>query len=127
VQSAQLAARDRSDASTSRTLSVELAHTFTRHCPKTVEDDGSERKNHAADAATIREDRGPAAAGPRSSPLVRDAALHNGRTAGDRPADPARAKGSCGWEWSYWTRNKLVILAGYLPAFNQASQGRASE
>lgn len=25
-------------------------------------------------------------------------------------------------EWSYWTRNKLEILAGYLPAFNRASQ-----
>ena len=38
MQSAQLAARDRSDASTSRTLSVELAHTVhTRHCAKTVE------------------------------------------------------------------------------------------
>jgi three-Cys-motif partner protein len=24
-------------------------------------------------------------------------------------------------EWQYWTRNKLEILAGYLPAFNQAS------
>ncbi|KAA1248560.1 three-Cys-motif partner protein TcmP [Mycobacterium simiae] len=24
--------------------------------------------------------------------------------------------------WSYWTRNKLEILAGYLPAFNRASQ-----
>ncbi len=24
-------------------------------------------------------------------------------------------------EWSYWTRNKLEILAGYLPAFNRAS------
>jgi three-Cys-motif partner protein len=25
-------------------------------------------------------------------------------------------------EWKYWTRNKLEILAGYLPAFNTASQ-----
>jgi len=25
-------------------------------------------------------------------------------------------------EWSYWTRNKLEILSGYLPAFNRASQ-----
>ena len=25
-------------------------------------------------------------------------------------------------EWQYWTRNKLSILAGYLPAFNVASQ-----
>jgi three-Cys-motif partner protein len=25
-------------------------------------------------------------------------------------------------EWSFWTRNKLEILSGYLPAFNQASQ-----
>lgn len=25
-------------------------------------------------------------------------------------------------EWKYWTRNKLQILAGYLPAFNRASQ-----
>ena len=24
-------------------------------------------------------------------------------------------------EWQYWTRNKLSILAGYLPAFNIAS------
>jgi three-Cys-motif partner protein len=24
-------------------------------------------------------------------------------------------------EWRYWTRNKLEILAGYLPAFNWAS------
>jgi len=24
-------------------------------------------------------------------------------------------------EWQYWTRNKLEILAGYLPAFNSAS------
>lgn len=32
-----------------------------------------------------------------------------------------------GREWSYWTRNKLEILAGYLPAFNQAAQGRSSE
>jgi hypothetical protein len=22
-------------------------------------------------------------------------------------------------EWQYWTRNKLSILAGYLPAFNE--------
>lgn len=25
-------------------------------------------------------------------------------------------------EWQYWTRNKLSILAGYLPAFNVASK-----
>jgi len=25
-------------------------------------------------------------------------------------------------EWQYWTRNKLEILSGYLPAFNLASQ-----
>ena len=25
-------------------------------------------------------------------------------------------------EWQYWTRNKLEILAGYLPAFNTACQ-----
>jgi hypothetical protein len=25
-------------------------------------------------------------------------------------------------EWQYWTRNKLSILAGYLPAFNIASK-----
>ena len=25
-------------------------------------------------------------------------------------------------EWQYWTRNKLGILAGYLPAFNKASK-----
>jgi three-Cys-motif partner protein len=24
--------------------------------------------------------------------------------------------------WSYWTRNKLEILAGYLQAFNSAAQ-----
>jgi three-Cys-motif partner protein len=30
-------------------------------------------------------------------------------------------------EWQYWTRNKLDILAGYLPAFNTASMGKASE
>ncbi len=29
-------------------------------------------------------------------------------------------------EWQYWTRNKLEILAGYLPAFNVASK-RSSE
>ena len=29
-------------------------------------------------------------------------------------------------EWQYWTRNKLEILAGYLPAFNTASK-RSSE
>ena len=29
-------------------------------------------------------------------------------------------------EWQYWTRNKLEILAGYLPAFNNASK-RSSE
>lgn len=28
--------------------------------------------------------------------------------------------------WNYWTRNKLEILAGYLPAFNNASK-KASE
>lgn len=25
-------------------------------------------------------------------------------------------------EWQYWTRNKLEILAGYLPAFNVAAK-----
>lgn len=30
-------------------------------------------------------------------------------------------------EWQYWTRNKLSILAGYLPAFNVASSKRSSE
>ena len=25
-------------------------------------------------------------------------------------------------EWQYWTRNKLAMLDGYLPAFNRASQ-----
>jgi three-Cys-motif partner protein len=30
-------------------------------------------------------------------------------------------------EWRYWTRNKLGILAGYLPAFNQAAQRKSSE
>jgi three-Cys-motif partner protein len=30
-------------------------------------------------------------------------------------------------EWQYWTRNKLEILAGYLPAFNQASYLKSSE
>jgi three-Cys-motif partner protein len=30
-------------------------------------------------------------------------------------------------EWQYWTRNKLEILAGYLPAFNTAAKDRASE
>lgn len=30
-------------------------------------------------------------------------------------------------EWQYWTRNKLEILAGYLPAFNRASAGKSSE
>lgn len=29
-------------------------------------------------------------------------------------------------EWSYWTRNKLQILADYLPAFNSASQRKSS-
>ena len=29
--------------------------------------------------------------------------------------------------WSYWSRNKLEILTDYLPAFNSASKGRASE
>ena len=28
-------------------------------------------------------------------------------------------------EWQYWTRNKLSILAGYLPAFNVASKKSA--
>jgi hypothetical protein len=27
--------------------------------------------------------------------------------------------------WSYWTRNKLEMLTGYLPAFNRASQPSA--
>jgi three-Cys-motif partner protein len=30
-------------------------------------------------------------------------------------------------EWRYWTRNKLEILSGYLPAFNQASYLKSSE
>ena len=30
-------------------------------------------------------------------------------------------------EWQYWTRNKLSILAGYLPAFNVASSKKSSE
>ena len=30
-------------------------------------------------------------------------------------------------EWQYWTRNKLSILAGYLPAFNVASSTRSPE
>jgi three-Cys-motif partner protein len=30
-------------------------------------------------------------------------------------------------EWQYWTRNKLSILAGYLPAFNIASSKKSSE
>jgi three-Cys-motif partner protein len=30
-------------------------------------------------------------------------------------------------EWRYWTRNKLQILSGYLPAFNQASYLKSSE
>jgi hypothetical protein len=30
-------------------------------------------------------------------------------------------------EWQYWTRNKLSILAGYLPAFNTASSRKSSE
>jgi three-Cys-motif partner protein len=30
-------------------------------------------------------------------------------------------------EWQYWTRNKLEILAGYLPAFNTAAKNRSSE
>lgn len=30
-------------------------------------------------------------------------------------------------EWQYWTRNKLEILAGYLPAFNTAAKDRSSE
>ena len=30
-------------------------------------------------------------------------------------------------EWQYWTRNKLSILAGYLPAFNVASSKRSPE
>lgn len=34
---------------------------------------------------------------------------------------------AAGREWPYWTRNKLEILAGYLPAFNQAAQGRSPE
>jgi len=33
-----------------------------------------------------------------------------------------RARGRVVREWKYWTRNKLQILAGYLPAFNVASQ-----
>ncbi|NOR99694.1 three-Cys-motif partner protein TcmP [Mycobacteroides abscessus] len=30
-------------------------------------------------------------------------------------------------EWSYWTRNKLQILADYLPRFNSASQKKADQ
>ena len=30
-------------------------------------------------------------------------------------------------EWQYWTRNKLEILAGYLPAFDTAAKDRSSE
>jgi len=30
-------------------------------------------------------------------------------------------------EWQYWTRNKLEILAGYLPAFNTAAKDRSPE
>jgi three-Cys-motif partner protein len=30
-------------------------------------------------------------------------------------------------KWSYWTRNKLQILADYLPAFNAASQKKAEQ
>jgi three-Cys-motif partner protein len=30
-------------------------------------------------------------------------------------------------EWKYWTRNKLEILAGYLPAFNIAAQKKSPE
>src|SRR3984885_9396798 len=30
-------------------------------------------------------------------------------------------------EWQYWTRNKLSILAGYLPAFNVASSKKSPE
>jgi hypothetical protein len=30
-------------------------------------------------------------------------------------------------EWSYWTRNKLEILAKYLPAFTTASRNEAGE
>lgn len=30
-------------------------------------------------------------------------------------------------EWSYWTRNKLEILSGYLPSFTQAVSGKSSE
>lgn len=29
--------------------------------------------------------------------------------------------------WSYWTRNKLEILSGYLPAFTKAVSGKSSE
>lgn len=29
--------------------------------------------------------------------------------------------------WSYWTRNKLEILQGYLPAFNNAAKNKSSE
>lgn len=32
-----------------------------------------------------------------------------------------------GRSWGYWTRAKLAILADYLPAFLQASRGKASE
>ena len=29
-------------------------------------------------------------------------------------------------EWQYWTRNKLSILAGYLPAFNERFSSSAT-
>lgn len=30
-------------------------------------------------------------------------------------------------EWHYWTKNKLEILSGYLPAFNNAAKNLARE
>jgi three-Cys-motif partner protein len=41
----------------------------------------------------------------------------------DHPVRP----GDKGRGWSYWSRNKLEILAGYLPAFNRASKLKADE
>ena len=41
----------------------------------------------------------------------------------DRDRDACPTLGGCrvAREWEYWTRNKLAILADYLPAFNTAS------
>lgn len=41
--------------------------------------------------------------------------------------DPGGRPGDQGRGWSYWSRNKLEILAGYLPAFNRASKLKAEE